>query len=69
MKLFFDEDQGKGVAIALHAVGVVSDYVGPTRRIKKGTDHEEWIPITGARGDLVITGNKAILTTETQHDL
>ena len=69
MRLFFDEDQGKGVAIALHAVGIVSDYVGPSRTIKKQTPDEDWIPIIGKRGNLVISSNKAILTTESQHQL
>jgi hypothetical protein len=69
VRLFFDEDQGKGVASALHAVGIQSDYVGPSRRIRKNTSDEDWIPIIGARGDLVISSNKAILTTESQRDL
>jgi hypothetical protein len=69
VKLFFDEDQGKGISEALHAVGITSDYVGPGRRIKKGTPDEEWIPLIGQRGDLVITGNKEILRTEAQRGL
>jgi hypothetical protein len=65
VRLFFDEDQGIGVAKALQAVGIATDYVGPRRRIVKKTPDEEWIPIIGQRGDLVISGNKAILTTQT----
>ena len=69
MRLFFDEDQGKGVAIALSEVGVPTDHVGSKRRIRKGTRDEEWIPIAGEQGWLVISGNKEILTTETQRRL
>ena len=69
MRIFFDEDQGKGVAIALSEVGISTDHVGSKRRIRKGTRDEEWIPIAGERGWLVISGNKEILTTETQRRL
>jgi hypothetical protein len=48
--LFFDEDLGKRVATALAEVGVDTDYVGPTRDIKKGAADEVWIPIAGRSG-------------------
>ncbi|MPZ49680.1 MAG: hypothetical protein GEU75_10365 [Dehalococcoidia bacterium] len=69
MKLFFDEDLGKGVAVALYAVGVDADYVGPSRRIKKGTLDHDWLPIVGEEGWLVISANKAILQNDVQRDL
>jgi hypothetical protein len=69
VRLFFDEDRGKGVAIALDAVGVSASYVGPTKAVKKGTLDDVWIPRAGNQGWLVITANKAILTTEHEREL
>jgi hypothetical protein len=69
VKLFFDEDLGKGVAIALHSVGVTSSYVGARRMIRKQTPDEEWIPVAGREGWLVITANRGILRNEIQRDL
>lgn len=73
MRLFFDEDRGKGVAIALNAVGVQTYYVGPTAGqstpVAKGTFDDVWIPRAGRAGWLVITANKSILTTEHEREL
>lgn len=69
MRLFFDEDRGKGVAIALNAVGVLTYYVGPKMPVHKGTYDEVWIPRAGDNEWLVITANKAILTTAHEREL
>ena len=66
MKLFFDEDSGAGVAAALKAVGLPARWVGQTRRLKKGTADEIWMPVAGVEGWLVISCNKAIITSEAQ---
>jgi hypothetical protein len=70
VRLFFDEDRGKGVAAALSAVGVSTYWVGPPPMpVAKGTPDEVWIPRAGQNGWLVITANRAILTTPGQRDL
>jgi hypothetical protein len=69
VRLFFDEDRGKGVAIALNAVGVATCYVGPNQPVHKQTDDRDWIPRAGQFGWLVITANKAILTTQHEREL
>src|SRR5690606_38145182 len=70
VRLFFDEDRGKGVASALRSVGVQTYWVGPPPMpVAKGTEDEIWIPRVGANGWLVITANKAILTTDRQREL
>jgi hypothetical protein len=70
VRLFFDEDRGKGVAIALHAVGIPTYYVAPRRMpVQKGEPDEVWIPKAGRNGWLVISANRAILQAETQRQL
>lgn len=73
MRLFFDEDRGKGVATALRAVGLQTYHVGSTSGrdspVAKGTLDEIWIPRAGAANWLVVTANKAILTTEHEREL
>ena len=69
MKLFFDEDSGKGVAVALKAVGLDADYVGNRRRFKTGTDDEIWLPVAGRERWLVISCNKAIITSDAQRTI
>jgi PIN like domain len=69
VRLFFDEDRGKGVAIALHAVGIPAFYVGPKMPVEKQTPDEVWIPRAGRTGWLVISANKAILQAYAQREL
>jgi hypothetical protein len=66
VKLFFDEDSGKGVAVALRAVGLPADYVGNRRRFRTGTEDEIWLPVAGREGWLVFSCNKAIITSDAQ---
>jgi hypothetical protein len=69
VRLFFDEDRGKGVAIALNAVGVPTHYVGPKMPVHKQTPDVIWIPRAGDNRWLVISANKAILTTPHEREL
>jgi hypothetical protein len=69
VKLFFDEDTGKGVAVALKAVGLPADYVGNSRRFKTSTPDEVWLPVAGKEGWLVFSCNRAILTSEAQREI
>jgi hypothetical protein len=69
LRLFFDEDLGRGVAEALSAVHVPADWVGPSRTIEKGTPDSVWLPVAGKQGWLVISANRAILTTEAEREL
>lgn len=70
MKLFFDEDMGKGIPHALWALGVYDiDYVADDRPIRKGTLDDIWIPYVGQHGYLLISCNKAILENEAERTL
>lgn len=73
MRLFFDEDTGRGVPDALRAVGISCEYVSKkfVRKagIGKGTADELWIPYAGRKGLLVFSCNKAILEAEAQRQL
>ena len=69
MKLFFDEDTGKGVPTALRAVGIRADYVGNRRRFRLGTADEIWLPVAGREQWLVVSCNKAILNAEAQREI
>ncbi len=69
MRLFFDEDTGRGVPDALHAVGIDCEYVSKKFRIEKGTPDELWIPYAGQKGLLVFSCNKGILAAEAQRQL
>ena len=70
MKLFFDEDVGRGIPEALRGVGIRDiDYIGKGRRISKGTPDETWIPYAGREGFLVISFNMGILAAEGQRRL
>lgn len=71
MKLFFDEDTGKGVPKALRALrvhGLVVDYVGGGT-IPRGAPDEVWLPYVGQQGFLVISCNRGILMAEAQRGL
>ncbi len=73
MRLFFDEDTGRGVPDALRAVGVQCEYVS-NRFAKRGgvpleTPDELWIPYAGRKRLLVFSCNKAILDAEAQRNL
>ena len=70
MKIFVDEDTGKGVAQAMSALGMAYvDYVGTGRRIKKATIDEDWIPYVGRRGFLLLSCNTGILESDAQREL
>lgn len=69
MRLFFDEDTGRGVPEALHAVGIACEYVSKRFAVGKGTPDELWIPYAGKKGLLVFSCNKEILEAEAQREL
>ena len=69
MRLFFDEDTGRGVPDALHSVGIPCEYVSKKFDIAKGTPDELWIPYAGKKGLLVFSCNKGILEAEAQRQL
>ncbi len=73
MRLFFDEDTGRGVPEALRAVGIACEYVSKKFLTKggiaKGTPDELWIPYAGRKGLLVFSCNKNILKAEAQRQL
>jgi hypothetical protein len=77
MKLFFDEDTGKGIPEALRALEIGQvDYLRRAfkKRIRRGefpngVPDEAWIPYAGRGGFLVLSFNKAILETEAQREL
>lgn len=70
MKLFFDEDVGKGIPQALRAVGVRDvEYIGRDARLPKGTLDESWLPFVGRQGYLVFSFNTGILYAEGQRQL
>ena len=69
MRLFFDEDTGRGVPDALRAVNIGCEYVSKKFPITKGTPDELWIPYAGRKGLLVFSCNKDILRAEAQRHL
>jgi hypothetical protein len=70
VKLFFDEDVGKGIPEALRAVGIRDvEYIGRDPRLGKGTPDETWLPFAGQGGYLVFSFNTGILYAEGQRRL
>ena len=73
MRLFFDEDTGRGVPDALRAIGVECEYVSKKFFYKGGiakqTPDELWIPYAGRKEMLVFSCNKEILRAEAQRKL
>ena len=79
MKLFFDEDTGKGVPEALRALELPDTRVEYVRRLFRkriqrgefpdGVKDEDWIPFAGRGGWLVLSCNKWILEAEAQREL
>ncbi len=70
MKIFFDEDAGTKVAQALAVLDIATvEYISNRRRIKKGTRDEDWLPIVGRGGFLLLSCNIGILEAEAQRDL
>ena len=72
MKLFFDEDTGRGVPEALRAIGIRCEYVSQNVQVggvAKGTADEDWIPRAGQRRLLVFSCNQEILRAEAQREL
>lgn len=81
MKLFFDEDLGKGLPEALRGTGALqrtgsSEPITYVRRAfhyvfeRGGTVPDEmWIPWAGERGYLVVSCNRAILESDAQRAL
>jgi PIN like domain len=70
VKIFFDEDVGKGIPRALRLVNVPGvDNIGKGRRIKRGTPDEVWLPHVGQQGYLLFSFNTGILYAEAQRQL
>jgi hypothetical protein len=70
VKLFFDEDVGKGIPEALRLVGIRDvEYIGRDPRLGKGTSDETWLPFVGQQGHLVFSFNTGILYAEAQRSL
>lgn len=74
MNMFFDENIGSGVPLALRHVGFRNvHYLTATFgwRIRRGERvyDREWIPVVGRRGWLVITEDLAILNNEDERAL
>lgn len=74
MNIFFDENIGSGVPLALRNVGFRNvHYLAATFRwrIRRGERvyDNEWIPVVGRRGWLVITEDLAILDNEAERAL
>lgn len=79
MKLFLDENLGRGIPEALRALELPGTSVEYVRRVFKkgilrgdyprGVKDEDWIPFAGRGGWLVISCNKAILHAEAQREL
>jgi hypothetical protein len=69
VSLFFDEDLGVGIPHALRLVGVKTEWVTNSARIRKGTPDELWIPEVGHLGFLVISCNTGILRAPAQREL
>jgi hypothetical protein len=78
VKLFFDEDVGRGVPDALRAINACDtvSYVRHTfrsqiqaGRFPDGVKDEDWIPFAGRGGWLVVSCNTRILDAEAQRNL
>ncbi len=77
MKLFVDENLGKGIPEALRAIEIGTvEYVRHAfrKRLQRGEfpdgiKDEDWIPFAGRGGWLVFSCNTAILRAEAQRDL
>jgi hypothetical protein len=72
VNIFFDEDTGTGVPLALKNVDVREvEYVSQKKkaRIRKGTPDEDWIPWAGQNNYLVFSCNTGILEAEAQREL
>lgn len=70
MKLFFDEDVGKGIPVALRSVGIRDvEFIGRDPRLGKGIPDEIWLPFAGQHGYLAFSFNTGILYDEAQRNL
>jgi len=72
VRLFFDEDMGKGIPEALRAVGLGNEpnSVEWVRRVLHGpTPDERWIPWAAERGYLAFSCNTGILESQAQREL
>ena len=75
MRLFFDENVGRGVPEALRAVGLTNvGYVRKqfSKRFHAGhgsVPDEDWIPFVGRGGWLAFSSDTAILEAEAQRNL
>lgn len=71
MRVFVDEDTGSGLARALSAVGIETEY--PTSKksspIKLGDGDDKWLPFAGRQGRLVLSRNTNILQVEAEREL
>lgn len=78
MRLYFDEDVGKGIPNALRGVGV-GDVVYPGKynrgrgktqlRVERGFKDWQWIPVVGIDGYLAISYNHHMLDVDIERQL
>lgn len=77
MRLYFDEDIGKGIPEALRGVGF-TDIVYPGRyhrpgktpgRIDRGFKDSQWIPAVGSDGYLAVSYNYRMLDVDLERQL
>jgi hypothetical protein len=75
VKLFFDEDVGRGVPDALRAVGLTNvsyvrrEFRARLKRTRQPVLDEEWLPYVGKGGWLAFSCNRGILEAEAQRNL
>lgn len=74
MRLFFDEDMGRGIPDALRSIGLGEppNEINYIRRVWRGRTRvldEEWIPWAAERDYLAFSCNKGILESDAQREL
>jgi len=70
VRLFFDEDTGKGIPKALRLLGQTGiEFPDRRGKIRERTADEDWLPFVGRGGYLLFSCNTAILETEGQRNI
>ncbi len=74
MRLFFDEDMGRGIPEALRSVGLGEPpdsitYVKKVWGARSVVADEQWIPWAAENGYVAFSCNRAIIDTEAQREL